>query len=83
MIELKPVDSTMLAAMGYDPAQRVLAIKFRGANDTVYHYKDVPAETWDALQSAPSLGRGYGALIRGKFEAEKIAAEPQPVAEGD
>lgn len=40
MIPLKEVTSTAIKAIGYDPATRTLAVRFRAGQ--VSHYADVP-----------------------------------------
>lgn len=68
-IPLQPVESSNLEAIGYDPASRTLAVKFK--NGTLYHYADVPASVWEGLQGASSAGRFYSAMIRGTFTGTK------------
>ena len=76
MIQLKPIQSSNLAATGYDPATKVLAIRFTGG-DKVYHYQDVPPEVAAGLDSAESAGRYFASHIRGKF-AHNVVLDEQP-----
>lgn len=74
MTPLKPLNSTMLEAAGYDLASRTLAVRFR--NGTVVHrYHDVPPEIAEGLESAESAGRYFNANVRGKFPIEVINKE--------
>jgi hypothetical protein len=66
-ITMKAVKSSQIAATGYDSASKTLAIKFNNGQK-VYHYSDVPQEQFDALMAAESIGKHFGAHIRGKFK---------------
>lgn len=79
-ITLIHVESSQISGIGYDAASRTLAIQFPGrgpAEGTTYHYFDVPAEVYEAFISAESIGKYFGAHIKGKFSYEK-----QPGADG-
>lgn len=71
MIELKPVKSSNLAAVGHDPVAQILAVKFTGS-DKVHHYKDVPADIVAAMDEAPSIGSFFARNVRDKFPHEVI-----------
>lgn len=61
--------SSSIAATGYDPHTRTLAVQFHNTKgDKVYHYLDVPQETVDAMNGAESLGTFIGKHVVGKFE---------------
>ena len=49
------VNSSVIAAMGYDAATRALTIVFRAGRGT-YRYFDVPAAVLAAFQAAESKG---------------------------
>lgn len=55
-MEMKPVVSSNIKAIGYDPATRVMAVQF--ANGT-YHYDDVGQEQHDAFVAAESIGSHF------------------------
>lgn len=55
MTELKPVESSMIKAVGYDPETHVLEVVFN-SNQT-YRYKGVPPEVYEELMAAESKGR--------------------------
>jgi hypothetical protein len=66
-----PVDSSSIAAIGYDPEGCVLEIEFR-LSGQIYRYFGVPAEDYAAFLSAESKGsylnqkfkpRGYPYLL--------------------
>lgn len=56
-IELTPVESSRLQAIGYNPDTQTLAIQFSPAS--VYHYANFTAEDWAAFQAAESKGSHF------------------------
>lgn len=79
-MHFKPLKSSMLTAAAYDPASRRLVVRFKGDNE--YEYTDVPPEHFEALCCAESVGKFFGANIRGaypskKLEKEKTSTHPQ------
>ena len=54
-MERVPVDSTSIAALGYDPEGSVLEIEFRQSGQ-IYRYFGVPAAEYAAFLSAESKG---------------------------
>ena len=67
-IPMSPVKSSQIEAIGYQGT--TLAIKFRGGS--VYHYADVDAKTFAALQNAESIGKHFGQHVRPHFKATKL-----------
>jgi hypothetical protein len=57
--------SSLIARILYDDGQRTLRVCFRHGPAYVYH--DVPAEEFERLKSAPSLGRHYNQQIKGRY----------------
>lgn len=83
-IALIDVDSSQIHSIGHDPETNTLAICFtkgyrenRGPG-SVYHYKNVDAETFAALRDAESIGKHFGAHI--KPFPEKFPYTKQPDA---
>jgi hypothetical protein len=74
-IDLQPVESSNIAAVGYDADAQTLAIQYRSGG--VYHYAGVPAETHADLMGAESIGKFIGTSIRGRYEFEK-QDQPKP-----
>jgi hypothetical protein len=66
-IAMNPVKSSQIAEIGFEPATKTLAIRFNNGRK-LYHYHDVPQETFDALKASESVGKYFGANIRGKFK---------------
>lgn len=69
-ITLTPVQSSMLAAHGYDADSQTLAVQYK--NGAVFHYDGVPPEVADGLANADSIGKFFNANIKGVFEPRKI-----------
>ena len=64
-----PVKSTQIKTVGYDSASKKLAVTFN--NGAVYHYDEVPPHVHDDLMKADSIGRFFGARIRGHYKHTK------------
>lgn len=59
------VESTTLAAIAYDDVREILQLEFRSR--AVYQYFGVAAEVHEALLRAPSKGRYFNRVIRGRY----------------
>jgi hypothetical protein len=57
-----PVDSSAIAAIGYEPREEVLEIEF--TSGAVYRYLDVPYAVYSELIEAESHGRAFAQLVR-------------------
>jgi hypothetical protein len=66
-ITLTPVKSSQISEIGHDPATNTLAIRFNGGKK-LYHYEGFTAEDFTKFKGAPSIGKHFGAHIRGKFK---------------
>jgi hypothetical protein len=64
-MNMKAVESTTLAAIGYDRASEVLQLEFR--THAVYRYRGVPGSVYEALAAACSKGTYFNRTIRGRF----------------
>lgn len=73
-IGLQPCSSSQVKAYGYDAASRTLAVQFI-SNNALYHYADVPAEVFEAMKAAPSVGQFFGKSIRPHYVCTK---QPDP-----
>lgn len=69
-MEMKPVTSSNIARIGYDPAARNLAVEFKSGG--VYHHADVSPEDHAAFMAADSKGKHYNSHIS-KFKFKKVA----------
>jgi hypothetical protein len=54
-MQREPVDSTIIATMGYAPTERILELEFRETGD-ICDYFEVPPEEYAAFLSAESKG---------------------------
>lgn len=75
MIALDSVESNQVRAIGYDDATKTLAVTFKNGAGAIYHYPDVPKETFDAFKSAESIGKFFGQHIK-NLPFKKYAPEP-------
>ena len=65
-----PVQSSNLAAIGYDSGTEVLEVEF--LNGSVYEYRNVSQSVYDGLMNAPSHGLYFNHEIRMSYPYEKI-----------
>lgn len=70
MAERRPVRSSNLREVGYDPATRTLEVTFH--NGGVYHYYDVPAHLYRGLAGAASAGSFLHARIKSTFGYRRV-----------
>ena len=59
------VESTTLATIAYDEALELLQLEFR--SQAIYQYFSVPVAVYSAFLDAPSKGRYFNRVIRGRF----------------
>ena len=69
-MRLKPVQSEMLIAAGYDKRWRVLQVIFRTGE--TYRYKGVPLLKYTGLMSAESKGKYMHRHIIGHYPYERV-----------
>lgn len=63
-IQMTPVESNQIAAIGYDDATSTLAVTFTRGTGAIYHYPNVSRETYDAFMEAESKGNFFGQHIK-------------------
>jgi hypothetical protein len=63
-LTLIPVDSSAIAAVGYDGS--TLTVEFH--NGRIYDHPGVPYEIFEGLMRASSKGAFYNRYIRGKYK---------------
>ena len=56
-MEMRPVDSSNIKAVGYDPSTRVMRVEFHHGGS--YEHRDVGPAEHEALISASSVGSHY------------------------
>lgn len=69
------VDSTSLATVAYNKTKELLLLEFRSR--AIYQYFGVPGFVYQALLQAPSKGRYFNRVIRGRYPYV-LLAQPQP-----
>lgn len=67
-MNMVPVESTSIAAVGYDRAKLRLAVRFNSG--ATYTYSGVQPDVHAALMAAQSIGRFFQDNIRGVFETK-------------
>lgn len=68
MMEMRPVTSSNVDAVGYDHATRTMHVRFKGGGTYAHH--DVGPEEHRALVTAKSLGSHYHAHFKGKHSGK-------------
>jgi len=63
-MEMKPVNSSNLTAVGYDEAKKLLKVAFK--DGSIYTYEEVPKALYDGLLAAESQGKFFNIQIRTK-----------------
>ena len=67
------VKSSNIQRLGYD--NRGLFVQFTGGG--IYHYPEAPREVFNDLVGAESVGKTFGAKVRGVFPHKQVHdAEP-------
>lgn len=63
-IQLRPVVSSNILAVGHCPETDTLAVQFKGGQ--TYHYPNCTAEEHDAFVSAESIGSHFHKTFKGR-----------------
>ena len=72
-MRLKPIDSEMLVAAGYDQKSHSLLAVFRTGE--TYRYKNVPSFIYELLMSADSKGRFMHKYVLNRYDYERVAGK--------
>ena len=65
-VQMRPVDSSTIAAIGFDPQAKVLHVVFK--NGSRYIYQDFPMSLYEEFLAAPSAGKFFAQKIKGGYE---------------
>lgn len=70
--EMKQVDSSMVAAIGYDFDNSILWVEYKGGK--FYTYAGVDVATWGVMDDpgGMSIGRYINAFIKPNYAATKV-----------
>lgn len=71
-IVMHPVDSSWVAAVGYDATHSALFLDCLNSPDIRYRYTNVPAEVFQNLLEANSIGGYFNEHIKYRYEHETI-----------
>ena len=74
-MELTPVSSSQISAIGYDPETLKMQVQFIGKGNSagsIYEYSGVEQGVYDALMSAESVGRTFAASVKWAYPYQKI-----------
>lgn len=69
-MRMQEIDSSAIAAVGYDAEQQILRLTYRGGE--TYDYLDVPPEEFREFMSAPSRGICANKIIKPNYEYRKV-----------
>jgi len=69
-VDLHQVNSSVLAAAGYDPDRRVLEARF--CSGRIYHYFEVPENVFQKLLRAKSVGQYFNRSVKPHYRAELV-----------
>lgn len=78
-ITMIPVQSSQIAAIGFDEPTLTLAITF--VKGGVYHYLGVSRNQFEALRDASSIGSAFYRMIKGRYEYQRIEMPTAVAAE--
>ncbi len=70
-IEMFSVNSSNVAAVGYDEQDQIVHVKF--LNGSTYIYKGVPNQEFEGLRNAPSVGSYLHRNYKNVYPYERIA----------
>ena len=69
-LERVTVNSSSIAAVGYDPARFVLEVEYVGGR--IYRYLDVPPAVYRLLLKAPSAGYFVNTVVKPRFDCIRV-----------
>lgn len=69
-MDMIPVSSSNLVAIGYDGASYTLRVEFKTGG--TYDYYDVPQSEFDRLRTASSHGEYLARNIKGKYRYARV-----------
>jgi hypothetical protein len=72
-VNLRPVQSSNISKIGYDPETQLMEVHFK--NGTRYRYAKVPPEDHEKFVGADSIGTHFHQHIRSRFEGVKLTEE--------
>jgi hypothetical protein len=70
MVDIKPVNSSNIAGVGYDAATQEMHVQF--SSGATYSYIGVPPEHHEALANADSIGAHFAKHIRPNYTGKRV-----------
>jgi KTSC domain len=70
-LTMRRVDSTSVAALGYNPERRELYVRFKSSS-RLYIYIGVPPSTFEQLRAADSKGRFVNEVVKPRYPVRKL-----------
>jgi KTSC domain len=70
-MDMVPVSSSQIAAVGYDPETMVAEVQF--SNGSVYRYEGVPLGVTDEIIKSESPGRQFSASLKFGYTYSRIS----------
>lgn len=69
-MEMIPVTSSNIEAIGYDVESETLQVEFK--NGSTYQYFDVPERVFEQLRDADSVGAYLSSNVKGVFRFSRV-----------
>ena len=69
-MDMKPVASSNIQAVGYDESSETMRVQF--TNGSVYEYRNIPIVVYNDFMQASSLGAYLNRNIRNSYPYEKV-----------
>lgn len=70
MSDLTPVESSLIAAIGYDEIEKELTVEFKKGG--TYGYRPVPYAVYTAMMEAVSVGSFFLRNIKGQYPYSRM-----------
>jgi hypothetical protein len=67
----RPVESSALQSVGYDPEKKILELEFKNSGG-VWQYYRLPSPVYDKFIHAESLGSYFVTKIKGRYREQKM-----------
>ena len=70
-MDREPVNSSMIASIGYDPLNGTLEIEFK-SDSSIWNYFDFPEHLWNEFHYCESHGKYWHANIKKHFREARV-----------
>ena len=70
-MDLTPVESSLIASVGYDKEKKELTVTFKKGG--TFLYKTVPYAVYTAMMEAVSIGSFFMRNLKGQYEYVKVS----------